>query len=203
MNEGRSVLVVSSDRLHREATTAYLERRGWQVTSTADALQGLVAMARSTPTAVLVLDSAGRNFPRAMVLQMRRRFPDVPVIILGGLSVPGARTLPRTASGPQVIDALSSAPGPSPESGPDALGVDRQGIELLTGLTQQERRILSYITAGLTKTEIARRMGVSEHTVRTHQQNLHHKLGVHSKLELLQFASTYGLLGSDEVDRVL
>jgi DNA-binding CsgD family transcriptional regulator len=44
---------------------------------------------------------------------------------------------------------------------------------------------------------------VSEHTVRTHQQNLHRKLKVHSRLELIRFASLYGFLGSDEEDRVV
>ncbi len=203
MNDTESVLVVSTDRLFRETTALYLQRRGWRVTTAADSLQALVALARSLPGAVLVLEGRDHSDARALVGQIRRRFPAVSVTIVGNASIEGNRALPRTATGRQVIDALRSATQVTPEVGAQPHPVDRDGIRLLRTLTPRERRILSYLTAGASRAEIARRLDLSEHTVRTHQQNLHRKLKVHSRLELIRFASLYGFLGSDEEDRVV
>ena len=202
-SEERTVLVVCSDRLFRESVSAYLEQQGWRVWTAADELQALVTISRSVPGAVLVLEGLDRHKPAALVRQIHRRWPLVSVTILGSPPVDGAEVLLRTATGSQVIEALERTAGPSPQPASEPDGLDREGIRLLRRLTRRERRILSYLVAGLTKGEIAQRLGVSEHTVRTHQQNLHRKLGVHSRLELMRLASLHGLLGSQDLDRVV
>ncbi|MCI0634015.1 MAG: response regulator transcription factor [Actinobacteria bacterium] len=202
-SDERTVLVVCSDRLFRESASAYLERHGWGVLPAADELQALVTISRAVPAAVLVLEGVDRRRPAALVRQIHRRWPLVSVTVLGITPVDGAEVLLRTATGPEVLEALERTAGPSahPASEPD--GLDREGITLLRTLTQRERRILSYLVDGLTKAEIAERLGVSENTVRTHQQNLHRKLGVHSRLELMRLASGHGLLRSKDLDRVV
>lgn len=199
----RTVLVVSSDRLFRESASLYLGQRGWRVTAAPDALQALVALSRSVPAAVLVLEGLDRHQPAALVRQIHRRWPLVSVTIFGSSPVEGTQVLPRTASGSQVIEALEGTAGAGPQAATEPDGPDREGISLLRGLTRRERGILSYLVAGLTKREVARRLGVSEHTVRTHHQNLYRKLGVHSRLELMRFASLHGLLGPEDLDRVV
>jgi DNA-binding CsgD family transcriptional regulator len=47
---------------------------------------------------------------------------------------------------------------------------------------------------GLTREQIARRLGMSPHTVRTHVQSLLHKLGVHSSLRAVAIARQAGLV---------
>jgi DNA-binding CsgD family transcriptional regulator len=44
-------------------------------------------------------------------------------------------------------------------------------------------------------------MGVSEHTVRTHMQNLYAKLGAHSRLDVVRFAAKHGLVDLNEEDQ--
>ncbi len=51
-------------------------------------------------------------------------------------------------------------------------------------LTDQERVVLRLMRQHLTYKEIAQRLGVSWHTVRTHAQSILRKRGVHSRREL-------------------
>jgi DNA-binding NarL/FixJ family response regulator len=60
-------------------------------------------------------------------------------------------------------------------------------------LTAREREILSLLACGASTTEMAQTLHVSEHTVRTHIQNILLKLHLHSRLELTAFALRQGL----------
>jgi DNA-binding NarL/FixJ family response regulator len=51
-------------------------------------------------------------------------------------------------------------------------------------LTEQERVVLRLMRQQLTYKEIAQRLGVSWHTVRTHAQSILRKSGVHSRRDL-------------------
>jgi DNA-binding NarL/FixJ family response regulator len=62
----------------------------------------------------------------------------------------------------------------------------------LAVLTKREREVLDCMIAGLSRGEVARRLKVSDNTVRTHTQNLISKLGVHSSLEAVTLALRSG-----------
>ncbi|MGH7426191.1 MAG: response regulator transcription factor [Candidatus Methylomirabilales bacterium] len=59
-------------------------------------------------------------------------------------------------------------------------------------LTARETEILQHFAAGRTSAEIAERLDISPHTVRTHVQNILTKLGVHSKLQAVTAAIRHG-----------
>jgi DNA-binding NarL/FixJ family response regulator len=59
-------------------------------------------------------------------------------------------------------------------------------------LTPRELEILREAALGRRNHEIARALGMSRHTVRTHVQNILTKLGVHSKLEAVLVAIRHG-----------
>jgi DNA-binding NarL/FixJ family response regulator len=64
----------------------------------------------------------------------------------------------------------------------------------LVSLTARERQVLSHLADGASRKQIAERLQLSPHTVRSHMQNLMAKLGVHSALEavaLLHAASEW------------
>ena len=64
----------------------------------------------------------------------------------------------------------------------------------LQSLTQRERDVLRRVAAGVSSRDIARELGISYTTVRTHIRSLGRKLGVHSKLEATAKARELGLV---------
>jgi DNA-binding NarL/FixJ family response regulator len=63
-----------------------------------------------------------------------------------------------------------------------------QAESRLTGLTAREREILHLLTEGLDRREVAMRLHLSQHTVRTHLQNIRTSLAVHSTLAAVALA---------------
>jgi DNA-binding CsgD family transcriptional regulator len=102
--------------------------------------------------------------------------------------------LPRTA-GPGRYVGLALCRGP----GPDFSERDRAVLTLLgphldqayldaerrrhpvPRLTPRQQDLLRLVAAGHTNTQIARRLGISEGTVRTHLENIYERLGVSSR----------------------
>lgn len=60
--------------------------------------------------------------------------------------------------------------------------------DVLTQLTDRERDVLTGLGRGRGRSDIARDLGLSPHTVRTHVQHLLRKLDLHSQLEAAAFA---------------
>lgn len=61
-------------------------------------------------------------------------------------------------------------------------------------LTPRERQVMSMIAAGLTNKQIAHRLNISIHTVRSHRQRLMDKLDVHNTATLTRIAVNWGVL---------
>ncbi len=56
--------------------------------------------------------------------------------------------------------------------------------ERLDSLTQRERQVAEFASAGATSPEVAGTLGISTHTVRQHLKEVYRKLGVASRFEL-------------------
>jgi DNA-binding NarL/FixJ family response regulator len=69
---------------------------------------------------------------------------------------------------------------------------DASSRERAERLTSRETEILQLMAQGLSTEDIAARLSLSPHTLRTHVQNILMKLRVHSKLEALAFAIRQG-----------
>jgi DNA-binding NarL/FixJ family response regulator len=63
---------------------------------------------------------------------------------------------------------------------------DADGV--LSLLTERERHVLTGLGQGRGRSEIAKDLGLSPHTIRTHVQHLLRKLGVHSQMEAAAYA---------------
>lgn len=61
--------------------------------------------------------------------------------------------------------------------------VDAERLAALVQLTPREREVLEQLSRGFSNRQIAENLFVSEHTVRTHVQNLRSKLNVRSKFQ--------------------
>jgi PAS domain S-box-containing protein len=79
-----------------------------------------------------------------------------------------------------VHERLAQAPG---------AGAPEPGAEL----SRREREVLRLMTQGLNTAAIAERLHLSRATVRNHAQGIFSKLGVHSRLEAVAFATKHRL----------
>jgi two-component system, NarL family, nitrate/nitrite response regulator NarL len=72
----------------------------------------------------------------------------------------------------------------------------------LARLSERERQVLARLSRGWDNARIGRDLYISQHTVRTHIQNILEKLGMHSKLEAATFAMQQALelapVGADQ-----
>ena len=66
---------------------------------------------------------------------------------------------------------------------------------VFAALSARERQVLALIADGLSNTEIAERLQISEKTVRNHASNLFDKLGVWSRAQAIVFAHDHGFTG--------
>jgi LuxR family maltose regulon positive regulatory protein len=70
--------------------------------------------------------------------------------------------------------------------------VDQSG--LIEPLSDRELEVLHLIAEGLTNPEIAARLYLSIHTVKTHTRNIYGKLNVHNRTQAIAQAKAFGLL---------
>jgi DNA-binding CsgD family transcriptional regulator len=66
------------------------------------------------------------------------------------------------------------------------------GDSVFAALSARERQVLALIADGLSNTDIAERLTISEKTVRNHASNIFDKLGVWSRAQAIVFARDHG-----------
>ena len=138
-----------------------------------------------------VVDSEER--PDVVLAEQRR--PEGgrhPTVVLGGADAEADGLLPEDAGAAQIDAALRAvARGLIVRSA----GVRTSGFsavqeaEARTLLTPREAQILDAIADGLTNKAIARRLGISLHTVKFHVESLFRKLGARTRTEAVVRAS--------------
>jgi DNA-binding NarL/FixJ family response regulator len=102
--------------------------------------------------------------------------------------------LDRVAAGAHV--AVDGAPALVPRGA----SPERRHVWRLAGfLTPRELECLRLLTSGQDTAEMARTLGVSTATVRSHVQSILSKLGAHSRLEAASLALRHGLLAESGV----
>ncbi len=80
-----------------------------------------------------------------------------------------------------------------------ALSMKQCRVSLIESLSEQENNVLYLIAAGLQTPEIAERYSITENTVRTHGQNINHKLCVQTKAAAVSRALAWGLIGFEDI----
>lgn len=126
-------------------------------------------------------------------LQLARRREMAPV-----MQNPPAASATASSANPEANTEPAATPA-APDAGDrDAAApchaAAAAGNNGITGeLSQREREVLHWLAQGLSNKEIARRLTLSENTIKTHLANVYAKLGVGRRTEALKVARQLGL----------
>jgi DNA-binding NarL/FixJ family response regulator len=201
------VLLADSQPLFNEALEALFSRDdAHQVVgrcSTAEVTFARVSSLR--PDLVLVDAALGLEGSPNLVARILKACPQTRVIVLGddrdadlllvAIRAGAAGVVGRTYGASTVLrvaQAVLEGEGAVPrgmllELARRMVATDRPSSPL-SRLSPRERQVLALLSRGWDNARIGRDLFISQHTVRTHIQNILEKLGMHSKLEAATFA---------------
>jgi len=217
-----SVLVVDDHPLFRRGVSMFLESAP-EVRVVGEAGDGdrALSILQENPVDVVLLDlqMPGKSGIE-VAAQIRKNRPDVKVLVLTTFSsldlvVPALKAgasgyvlkdasplellaaIKAVASGGRYLDEdvaaklLDQMGGGESKQPPPALS---KPPDVLNVLTPREIEVLKLIAGGLENREIARRLYLSEKTVKTHVANILQKLGVKSRTQAAVWALQRGLV---------
>ncbi|AEV82105.1 LuxR family transcriptional regulator [Actinoplanes sp. SE50] len=185
----------------------------------ADGEQALELVGRERPDVALMDLRMPRRDGVSTTAMIREQFPETRVVvlttfaddehILGALRAGAVGYLTKDAGRVQIAQAvraaaigqgvldpqvqqrlLAAATGGAAAAGGTAARAER---ELPDGLTAREAEVLRLIAAGLSNKEIAKRLFVTEVTVKSHVNRLFAKAGVRDRAQAVRYAYQHGL----------
>jgi len=208
-----TVAIIDDNRVLREALAAMLDRHP-DVRVVASAEADLAFLASALPHVVL-LDVGLRDQDSLHVAaQIRKANPEARIIAMdlfpvhedirefvnagvAGFVLKDASfdefvaTIRAVADGKKVLPAqmaesLFSQIAKSAE-GPD----DKRTMDDVR-MTRREREVIDLIGEGLSNKEIAKRLNIASHTVKSHVRNVMEKLALHSRLQIAAYSHREG-----------
>ena len=202
------ILLVDDHPLTRSALAGLLQQHGFDVVGeAADGEQAIERAARLRPDLILLdLSMPGLDGLSALP-RLREAAPDCEVVVLtasgteenllGAIRGGAAGYLLKSEPPARIVDFLrGAANGEAALSGAVArrlLEQVREGSrgtgvpdEIASALSARELEVLLLLDEHLGTEEIAKRLFISEHTVRSHVKSVLHKLGVSSRREALE-----------------
>jgi len=178
------------------------------------AREALEAVRLLKPTVVLMdiglPDLSGIDATR----EIKRTNPEVAVVALTihedeeyffkMLEVGAGGYVPKRAAPEELLTAIRTAaagevylyPSMAKLLVKDYLSQDRstESVSTLDGLTGREQEVLRYLAEGTDNEGIAEALVISIKTVARHRENIMHKLGLHSRAELVRYAIRKGII---------
>jgi DNA-binding NarL/FixJ family response regulator len=205
------IFLIEDNRLLREGLSAMLSAHGLSVAATArSGEEALREVARVKPELVLLDSALGDRDGARFVKEVRDALPDVKVIVMGLLPAhedfvafvkAGAvgfilkdatievfvATILAVAGGGSVLPPTMTGTLFSHVAA-QALSRGRRGVKAAVRMTARERQVIESIADGLSNKEIADRLHIATHTVKSHVHNILEKLALHTRLEVAIYA---------------
>jgi len=209
--EAIRVLVVDDHGVVREGLRTFLRlQEGIEVVGEAADGREAVAAARQLEPDVVLMDLVMPALDGVEAMRsIREHRQETRVIVLtsftddekllAAVRAGAAGYLLKTAPPQEVVRAIRAAHAGDAVLDPSAAG---RLLQALAGprdpqpLTPRESEVLGLISRGLTNKRIARELGVSEKTVKTHVGRILSKLGVTDRTQAALYAVREGLAGS-------
>ena len=205
------ILIIEDNRVLREGLTLMLNGQAdMHVVATIGSGNNVLLKAGQTKPHVILLDVGLKNFNELSVVEsVRKNLPEAKVIGMGFVASQTdiVEFVEAGASGFILKDATVK----------EFLGTIRsvvRGIKVLppsltdslfshvvelalkkrkgrttnaVRMTKREREIIALIADGLSNKEIAQRLNIATHTVKSHVHNIMEKLALHSRLQIAKF----------------
>lgn len=209
------VLLIDDHALFRFGLQELLERRGIQVVAVGEGAAGLRGVAETAPDVLLLDMRMPGQTGLELLRELREAHPSLPVAMLttsaeerdvieslqGGAQgyllkdmEPDALIAAladivqgRTVVAPELAEVLARAVQGEPRQTGPAAGIG--------DLTPREQEILCHLAEGQSNKVIARRLGISDGTVKLHVKAILRKLDVHSRVEAAVIAVERGMCG--------
>ena len=209
----KRLLLVAEDSLIVEAIAIALRSSGeFRLLGRIDGRTATVhAIVELLPDVVMVDDLEDSERLLALVRELKQELPDVVVLVL---------TLSRASGWLDAIFAAGAAAALSKDTQPAALTTppprDDQRARVAIGTHRRDQmrrrpdgrsghigsspreswRCYALVAAGSTNSEIARKLWVTEQTVKFHLSNVYRKLDVSNRTEASRYAHVTGLVGN-------
>ena len=209
-----SVALIEDNRLVREGISALLNQLP-DVRVVAGGSSPSEALPKDVNVQVVLLDLGLRKGDSLRVAEkVNKDFPDAKVIVMDLLPVHEdivefvhagvagfimkdatlddlVQTIRSVADGahvlpPQMTGSLFS------QIARDAVARGRSDVLGAVRMTQREREVISLIAEGLSNKEIASRLHIATHTVKSHVRNIMEKLTLHTRLQIAAYAHRDG-----------
>jgi DNA-binding NarL/FixJ family response regulator len=204
------VVVAAASPAERAGLAALLAgHAGLTVLETAAPAGELADLAELTEADVVVLAlRPGQPLPLPLALPPDAAGRAPAIVLLGddagegwrmrALRAGAAAALPRTAGTDQIMAAVAAAAAglvvmPASPAAPRARPAVHAAAPVQP-LTPREIEILALVAEGLANKQIAVRLGISDHTVKTHLAALFAKLGVSSRAEAVASGARLGVI---------
>ena len=203
-----TVYVVEDNRILRDGLTALLRSRGFKVSHAARGAEALAAVGRVRPGVVLL--EAGLPDSVRLAEAMRSALPDARVLVVNfapsrevmlafiragvaGFTLKDATAETLVASVQRVTDGRPALPRDLggllyAHFAAQSRGPARREARSKAALTRREREVIALIADGLSNKEIAERLNVATHTVKSHVHGVLGKLALRTRLEIAAYA---------------
>ncbi len=209
MRRGPIRVVIADDHaLFRAGLRSVLQlQEDVTVVAETDRVSDLGELARRTPCDIVLLDLQMERNSLLEIEKLRRQARIIVVTASERLDDAlmamrlGARGIvPKHFAMESLMEAIRAVAAGEvwlPPALRDALA-RRDNEPMYKGLTRREYEIVRHAALGMRNVEIARRLLISEVTVKTHLTNVFQKLGIRDRVQLARYAITAGIVRAHE-----
>lgn len=216
MSDLISVVLIDDNRLLREGLAVLIRKQpGFLVLAASADIDDALQTVRQAKPSVVLLDFSLENHDSLRVTgTVHQEVPEAKVIVMGLLpaqedvadfvTAGASGFIMKDASFDDFLDTIRAVAGGEQVLPQEltsslftqiaALAIRKGKPRLLeaVGLTERERQVIDLIAEGLSNKEIAARLHIAVHTVKSHVHNVLEKLALRTRLEVAAFTRGIG-----------
>lgn len=212
MSEAITVALIEDNRLVREGITALLHRWPDLRVVSGKSHDDITELQRERPQVVLLDIGLSRGDSLRVAARVREEFPDSKVIVMDLLpahedivefvNVGVSGFIMKDATLEDLVDTIRAVAGGASVLPPKMLNTlfsqiareavvsGRPRVLEAVRMTPREKQVINLIAEGLSNKEIAARLNVATHTVKSHVRNVMEKLTLHTRLQIAAYANS-------------